>query len=89
MSIVKNEYNTRNVDELCVFSDLNKNTTFDFDCENEKAYSLRDMVAMHALQGLVYKDKSVYISIELLVENSFKYADEFLKQRKQKGGKNE
>lgn len=91
ISIVKNEYNTRNVDELCVISDLKKDTQFDFVSayENEKENSLRDMVAMHALQGLVSKEKSSYTSINSLVENSFEYADEFLKQRKQKGSKDE
>lgn len=89
--VVKIDHNTRNVDELCVISHLNKDTQFDFASayENEKANSLRDIVAIHALQGLVSKEKSAYTSIKSLVENSFEYADEFLKQRKQKGGKND
>lgn len=91
ISIVKDKYTTSNIDGMYGFSSLNKHTQLDLApaYENEKANSLRDMVAMHALQGLLAQENvDWHYSTKEAVKVSFEYADEFLKQRKQKGGAN-
>lgn len=62
----------------------------DNDNKAEFIPSLRDMVAMHALQGLLAQEtKEWYSTKEQCVSDAFKIADEFLEQRNQKGGAND